>query len=501
MSNYYLISLCSNIVYINLFLSILILLISFIIFIFYSYSSKQQLIKDYSIVNTIKLLLIGELVIFFILNIILFYLYSTFLKTSNFFILNDNNNFSVFFYSLPINIFNLSINIDVIGLIFSNLAFFVGFISLLALDTRFYWNNVKFIFVCNFLVIIILVYTLTNNYFIFFLMYELLLIPSFLFVYYISPGKQSIQASLYFIIWTQVGSFLVLIAVAYLLSLLGTTSFNGIRNFNFTWLESNILLYLLFFGFGFKVPIWPFHYWITKTHVEAPTGFSIFLSGFLVKSAIYGFYKFSTLIGSPVDTTLFTAFCIMGVVDASLKMWGQTDLKKLVAYATIQEMGIIYLVFCWGDILFIYGGVLFCITHAFLSSIFFFFVDCVNRRYNSRNIVEVNGILHITPNLGTLILFGCVLYSGLPGTMKFISELYIFTGLFEAAPLSALITIIIANFLGIIGFSKVWYNLVFGLTPLKSSTLPKDLSYKELYIIFICFLGLVFYGIWVPVLF
>jgi hydrogenase-4 component F len=103
----------------------------------------------------------------------------------------------------------------------------------------------------------------------------------------------------------------------------------------------------------------------------------------------------------------------------------------------------------------IYGGILFCITHAFLSSIFFFFVDCINRRYSSRNIVEINGILHITPNLGIFILFGCVLFSGLPGTMKFLSELYIFSGLLELAPVSSFIILFSANFLGLVGFSKV----------------------------------------------
>jgi len=484
-------------------MAISLLFISFILFYFYNFTSKQLLIKDYSLFSWVKYLMVMELSLFLVLNINLFFLYSSFLKNSLSYLslTSYNQEFSIFYYSIPLNFFSLNLNLDIIGIIFSNLAFFVGLVSLLALDTRFYWNNVKFIFICNILVLTIVIYTVTNNFFIFFLMYELLLIPSFLFVYYVSPGKQSIQASLYFVIWTQVGSFLVLVAIAYMMSLLGSTSFLSIKNFNFTYNENMFIMYLLFFGFGCKVPIWPFHYWITKTHVEAPTGFSIFLSGFLVKSAIYGFYKFNTLLGSSLDTTLFTTFCLMGVVDASIKMWGQTDLKKLVAYATIQEMGIIYLVFCWGDILFIYGGVLFCVTHAFLSSIFFFFVDCINRRFNSRNIVEVNGVLHITPNLGTFILLGCVLFSGLPGSMKFISELYIFTGFLEAAPLSAIFILFIANFIGIIGFSKVWYNAVFGLTPLKVTSLPKDLSYKEIYIILFCFVGLLFYGLWTPILF
>jgi NADH:ubiquinone oxidoreductase subunit 4 (subunit M) len=59
---------------------------------------------------------------------------------------------------------------------------------------------------------------------------------------------------------------------------------------------------------------------LTKTHVEAPAGFSIFLSGFLVKTAIYGFYKISNEFGSEIDTSFFSVFCIMGIVDASLKM-------------------------------------------------------------------------------------------------------------------------------------------------------------------------------------
>jgi len=80
--------------------------------------------------------------------------------------------------------------------------------------------------------------------------------------------------------------------------------------------------------------------------VEAPSGFSIYLSGFLVKSALYGFYKFTNIFQLSINTTFFITIAFIGVVDSSLKMWGQSDLKKLVAYGTIQEMNLIYLVFC-----------------------------------------------------------------------------------------------------------------------------------------------------------
>lgn len=71
----------------------------------------------------------------------------------------------------------------------------------------------------------------------------------------------------------------------------------------------------------------------------------MYLSGFLVKSAVYGFYKLSSLLEDSINTTVFITICVLGIVDASLKMWGQTDLKKLVAYGTIQEMNMIYLTF------------------------------------------------------------------------------------------------------------------------------------------------------------
>lgn len=184
------------------------------------------------------------------------YVYILNIKLNQESLIFDNGLSSVYCnYVVYFNIFFFNFSLDFIGLIFSNLAFFVGLVSLLALDTRFYYNNIKFIFICNVLVITILVYTVTNDFFIFFLMYELLLLPSFLFVYFISPGKQSIQASIYFVIWTQVGSFLVLIAIAFLISLLGGSSFNLIRNFIFTKTEITSLMFLLFFGFGCKIPI------------------------------------------------------------------------------------------------------------------------------------------------------------------------------------------------------------------------------------------------------
>lgn len=210
----------------------------------------------------------------------------------------------------------------------------------------------------------------------------------------------------------------------------------------------------------------------------------MYLSGFLVKSAVYGFYKITNLLGNDINTTIFSTICIVGIVDASLKMWGQTDLKKLVAYATIQEMNLILLTFCWGDSNAILGGILFAATHGALSALMFYIVDCLQRRFNSRSVVEISGVLQITPMLGISIIIMCVLYAGLPGTLKFTCEFYIFCGLFELTPTLTLVVFFIANVLGLIGFSKCWFDATFGMNLKNGKRRPFDLNSKELYIIY-----------------
>ena len=198
------------------------------------------------------------------------------------------------------------------------------------------------------------------------------------------------------------------------------------------------------------------------------------------------------MIGS-LNTTFFLTVCIFGVLDSSLKMWGQTDIKKLVAYGTVQEMNLIFLVFCWGDINCINIGIIFSATHAFLSAMMFYIVDCVYRRYHTRSIVEINGLLHYTPNLAIVILLMTIFFAGLPGTLKYIVEFYIFSGFLEISPSITFILMLVANALGLIGFSKNWYNLTFGAKKEVFHSFPIDLSFKEIYIFSFCFFFLFFF--------
>lgn len=385
-----------------------------------------------------------------------------------------------------------SINIDLFALIIQFAGLVVGFLSYLVLDTRYFFKNIKYLTVFCIFDIVVLLFTTTNNIIFFFLFYELLLLPSFLLVYYVSQARRGIQASLYFVIWTQIGSFLVLCATAYLLTITNIFLFTDLKYFRFTQSEIYTLYTLYFFGFGFKVPIWPLHFWLTKTHVEASAGFSMYLSGFLVKTALYGFFKYTSIFGLGVNTTFFIVIAAIGVVDASIKMFSQVDLKKLVAFCTIQEMNLIYLMLCWGDSFGITTAMLFILTHAFLSSLMFFLVDCIQRRYNSRSVLELSGILHTTPNLGISVFVMCILYSGLPGTIKFICEFYLFGQLFSISFWFTFFLIIFANLIGVVGFCRCFFNVLFGMSLKYSKMNIVDLTIKDFYIIFICLFFLIF---------
>lgn len=320
-------------------------------------------------------------------------------------------------------------------------------------------------------------------------------------MYYVATSKRGTQAAIYFLIWTQIGSFFVLLVVIYIVCVLGVSDFTNFKELTLTKSEVFSLYFFLFIGFGIKVPIWPAHYWITKTHVEAPAGFSMFLSGFLVKTALFGFCKITNLLGMEIGNIFLFTLCVIGIIDASIKMWCQTDLKKLVAYSTIQEMNLIFMAFCWGDAVVFFGGLLFCITHSLLSPLFFFLVDCVQRRHNSRSILEVNGICHIYPNLGAAILMSLILYSGLPGTLKFTSEFFIFIGLVETGPITLVIIVYGANFLGLLGVLKAWYNVLFGLNIKNQKKIGVDLTFKEFLIIYSNILILILFQLFINVIF
>ena len=295
-----------------------------------------------------------------------------------------------------------------------------------------------------------------NSPLLFFFTYEFFFLPSLLIIYYYSPNIRFLAALSYFTVWTQVGSIFLLFSVVYMYLF----NFN-VNSLYFTKSLPFLPSFFLCIGLGVKVPVWPFHFWLTKTHVEAPTFFSIYLSGFLVKTAVMGFLVVLPHLNSVVYN-LFIVIVFLGVVDSTLKFICQVDLKKLVAYTTIQEMNMI-LLFVFLDyrssIIFI-GS--FILIHTILSSLFFYIVDIIYRKYRGRTVNSVSGIFNVNYLLGSLIFIAVLLFTAFPFTFKFFVELKFYSVLFNFNPFMCLFIIFLVSFLGNFFFLKIWLNVLFG---------------------------------------
>jgi len=381
---------------------------------------------------------------------------------------------SILFVDNPfnfINFFYTKIHFDYFSVILVLTTAITLLISLIIVDNKYRYANKKFLYIFFFFLPIIFGLVYSNNIITFFIFYELLLIPSYFLVKYSSPNRRSGIVANYFLLWTQFGSFLVLLGV---FMYFNQSLEHSLINKLFIQ-PSTLATILIFFGFAVKVPLWPFHFWLSKTHVEANTGFSIFLSGILVKSAIFGLYKFIFLFSDSLNW-FFLTVTIISILDASLKMCIQIDLKKLVAFSTIQEMGFMVILLLYPSNINYSILYVFVVFHTFISGLFFWYVDCIYRRLGTRVSYNVSGLSSLFPTLSILVIIGTYLFVGIPFTIKFSIEIHLLKLLMLYNLWLFLPIVVFANYLAIIFFFKTFISINFGST---QRVITPDLTKKE----------------------
>lgn len=459
--------------------SISILLLGFSV-----YMSNYHNLETYN--KFLKLIAPVSFLASFYLFLIIVYLFLYNNKWHTAFWTNDVVSYGDFFIFPQLFGFSL----DFFGLILILLAYIVGFISLTCINDKLMWANNKQPLIFNFFINVVILFVTCDHMFIFFLYYEFLLIPSFFIVHAVSSNKNGSPASFYFLIWTQIGSTIVLASLLALMYVSEVSYFSELYLLGVSLPYSYKIKYMLFFGFGFKIPVWPLYYWLTKTHVEATGAFSIYLSGFLVKTAIFGLYKFLLSTHWDSSNSILFSTALTGVVISSLQMWSQVDLKKVVALCTVQEMNLLLICFIFGHTSLVYAGILFCFMHAMLSAMMFFLVDLIQKRFGTRLLTSLSGLIHLCPNLGISIIFMCLCFLALPFTLKFTCEFMLFAGLMDLTKIIFIICCLITNWIAPISFCKIWYSTLFGI-PSYSTSKVKDLEFKEIQIISLCLFLLV----------
>jgi NADH-quinone oxidoreductase subunit M len=274
----------------------------------------------------------------------------------------------------------------------------------------------------------------------FYVFWEAMLIPMY-FLIGIWGGERRIYAAVKFILYTMVGSLLMLVAIVYLFFVNGATSFDLLQitqrlvsgDLHLSGPQELWLFLAFFLAFAIKVPMFPFHTWLPDAHVEAPTAGSVILAGVLLKMGTYGLLRFCLPLFPTAAVYLapfISVLAIIGIIYGALVAMVQPDLKKLVAYSSVSHMGLVVLGIFSFTTQGLQGSTIQMLNHGLSTGALFLLVGMVYERRHTRMISEFGGLAHVSPIYASVFLVVTLSSIGLPGLNGFVGEILILAGSF-----------------------------------------------------------------------
>jgi NADH-quinone oxidoreductase subunit M len=280
---------------------------------------------------------------------------------------------------------------------------------------------------------------LSLDLFLFFLFWEVMLIPM-AFLIGIWGHDRKIYAAVKFVIYTMAGSILMLVGIIWLYNRTGTFDLPTIQSMvhNGQLLFSGreeVLLFLAFFvAFAIKVPLFPLHTWLPDAHVEAPTAGSIMLAGVLLKMGTYGMIRFCLPLfpeASHRAAPYVAALAIIGIIYGALVALVQPNLKKLVAYSSVSHLGFVVLgIFAFREIS-LQGAVFQMLAHGISTGALFLLVGMLYDRRHTFEISEYGGLCAPMPKFAAFFLYVVLSSMGLPMLNGFVGEFLILLGTYQ----------------------------------------------------------------------
>ncbi len=333
------------------------------------------------------------------------------------------------------------IGIDGFGLLLVMLTTLLGFLAILSS-----WTSVKDR-LKEYYAFFLLLQTgmlgvfMARDFLLFFVFWETVLVPMY-FIIGIWGGPRRVYAAIKFMIYTLIGSVLMLLGILVLYS----RYYTQFQSYSFDIADLMRLqlspgvqwwvFWAFFIGFAVKVPMWPFHTWLPDAHVEAPTAGSVILASVLLKMGTYGFLRFSLPLlpdaaRNHTVITIVAVLSIIGIVYGALASLMQKDWKKLVAYSSVSHLG-----FCTLGIIAlnpagIAGSIIQQINHGISTGMLFLIVGVVYERRHTREISEYGGLMKVMPVFTLVFGIAALSSMGIPPLNGFIGEITILGGAFQ----------------------------------------------------------------------
>jgi NADH-quinone oxidoreductase subunit M len=322
--------------------------------------------------------------------------------------------------------------------------------------------------------------------FLFYVFWEMMLVPMY-FLIGIWGGVNRIYATIKFVLFTLVGSLLMLVAIIALFVIHYYAT--GVYSFDLTVMDdfaissqAQMWLFAAFaLAFVIKVPMFPFHTWLPDAHVQAPTAGSVILAGVLLKMGTYGFLRFCIPLFPDAfmeSIPVISVLAIIGIIYGALVAMVQKDVKSLVAFSSVSHLGFVMLGMAAFNMQSMQGSIIQMINHGISTGALFLIVGMLYERRHTRMIADLGGLFTSMPVWTTFFVIVALSSIGLPFTNGFVGEFLILLGTFKV---NAAYAIIAATGMILAACYMLWMlqRVVFGEITDEKNRSIRDLNLRE----------------------
>lgn len=335
------------------------------------------------------------------------------------------------------------------------------------------------------LVVSMMLVVMSSGGFSFLFSWELMTIASFILILFEADRQETRRAALNYLVMMHIGFMFLVAGFALLYSTTGSANFSAIENY-FKWATPLPLFLLFFIGFGMKAGLFPMHIWLPEAHPAAPSHVSAIMSGVMIKTGIYGVIRLMQAIDRNVELLYAIGLIILlsGIVTG---LWGvimaamQNDIKRLLAYSSIENIGVILIGLgiaavghaAGSDLIGmcgLCGALLHTVNHSLFKTLLFFSAGNIYSKLHTTAMNQMGGLAKHMPITAILMLLATVAICALPPLNGFVSELLIYIGMFNGVSdghevlysVAAIIALSLIGGVVVLAFTKLYGMVMLG---------------------------------------